>query len=45
MKMAGKIHNAFDNIKANSQLKQSTKQFISEKYNDKTLLKTRPITI
>ena len=35
--MAGKIHNAFDNIKANSQLKQSTKQFISEKYNDKTL--------
>lgn len=33
--MAGKIHNAFDNIKANSQLKQSTKQFISEKHNNK----------
>lgn len=35
--MAGKIHNAFDNIKANSQLKQSTKQFISEKHNEKIL--------
>ena len=35
--MAGKIHNAFDNIKANSQLKQSTKQFISEKHNGKIL--------
>lgn len=37
MRMAGKIHNAFDNIKANSQLKQSTKQFISEKHNNKIL--------
>ena len=42
--MAGKIHNAFDNIKANSQLKQATKQFISEKYNDITLLvRRRPV--
>ncbi|MCI9078766.1 MAG: hypothetical protein HFH68_07560 [Lachnospiraceae bacterium] len=33
--MAGKIHNAFDHIKADSQLKESTKQFIAKRHNDK----------
>lgn len=36
--MAGKIRKAFDHIKADSQLKESTKQFISEKSIDKVIL-------
>lgn len=34
--MAGKIHKAFEYIKADSQLKESTKQFISDKSTNKT---------
>ncbi len=33
--MANRIHNAFDNIKAQPQLVESTKQFISERYRKK----------
>ena len=35
--MAGKIHKAFEYIKADSQLKESTKQFIFEKSTNKTI--------
>ncbi len=36
--MTDKIHNAFDNIKADDQLKESTKQFLLSKRKNKTIL-------
>lgn len=36
--MTDKIHNAFDNIKADDQLKESTKQFLLSKRKSKTIL-------
>ena len=40
--MANRIHDAFDSIKAQSQLTESTKQFISQKYRKKTWMLHRP---
>lgn len=41
--MANKIQEAFDNIKADSQLKESTKQFLAENHNKKISLWQRPV--
>lgn len=40
--MANRIHNAFDSIKADERLKQSTKQYISAKHKEKTRIFRKP---